>query len=342
MLGASSEQQPQRVISDDLHQVKIRYKLAPTTFKALCSVPERPDRRAVLEKACAATEFQSFPIKQSERGFFRYINEQTPIPYLVRETVGQAWHKAFLLVQIDLMKTGWPNKLSAAARKDLMRDRGHIYSLLDRVLRCIIDIFGQRMDGRGVNVALDVLRSVKAGVWEGNDTELLQVEGIGTKKMEKLVQAGIKNIRQLSNLEFYHIERLLSRNPPFGQQLRHQLAGFPLLRLKLDVFREFKPPFSPTQGATSASTRVSTWIAQIVLGYDNERVPHWDKGNPCVTLVIEGEDGRLVWFWRGSVKKLEGGKEIFICLDAPKGEQLKVAFACEGVVGTMLRGTFTL
>ena len=326
-----------------VHDIQLRYKLSPPTLKTLCAIQAQPDRRKVLETACSATEFRSFPLKQVEKGFFREINENTPVPYLVREAVTQPWHKVFLLVQIDLLKTGWPNKISAAARKELYQERGRIYNALDSVLRCLIDILGTRMDGKGVSTALDVLRSVKAGVWEGNSAELLQVEGIGAVKMEKLVQAGVRNIRQLSKLEFYHIERLLSRNPPFGQHMVRQLAGFPLLKLKLDVINEHQNrPHTLATPPSPSSPPTQSWIARIIIGYDNDCSPHWNKRRPWATLVIEGEDSRLVWFWRGSVKRFGEDKEMTVCLHANKGENLKVAFACEEIVGTMIRETFQL
>lgn len=81
---------------------------------------------------------------------------------------------------------------------------------------------------------------------------------------------------------------------------------------------------------------------RIALGFENKQVPHWKMITPWATLVIEGDDGRLVWFWRGSVKRLDGGKEMIVRLGARKGEQLKLAFACEGMVGTMIRESFSI
>lgn len=236
----SAADEMQKDASSEFHDIQLRYKLASTTIKDLATISAKPDRFAILQKACFATEFRSFPIKPAEGAFFRDINDHNPIPYPVRETVSQPWHKVFLLVQVDLQKTGWPSKLSAPARKELLQESGRIYNVLERVLRCLVDILGHRLDGRGVTVGLDVLRSVKSRVWEGSDKELLQVEGIGAVKMKKLTDAGISNIRQLSTLEFYHIERLLSRNPPFGQEMLHRLAGFPVLTFKLDILSELE------------------------------------------------------------------------------------------------------
>jgi len=65
----------------------------------------------------------------------------------------------------------------------------------------------------------------------------------------------------------------------------------------------------------------------------------WAESTPWTTIVIEGDDGRLVYFWRGSVRRLSGGKELVLRLDPKDGEKLKVTFACEGIVGTMVRVT---
>lgn len=311
-------------------------------MKTLGSIVTSPDRRQVLEQACQAMEFRSIPIKANETGFFRYINDNTPIPYRLMEPVSEPWHKAFLLVQIDLTGAGWPNKISAQGRKDLYKDRGRIHALLDRVIRCIVDISGSRGDGRGVVVGLDVLRSVKAGVWEGGDVELLQVPNIGRAKVETLGKAGISTVKQLAELEFYHIERILSRNPPFGQNMRQQLRGFPCLTFGLEIVgTRTRTSNDHNEGGVPKSN--NPWrIVRMTLAYENDEVPNWKEKIPWVTLVLEGQDGRLLWFWRGSVKKLQGSKELIVGLDTAQGEKVKVSFSCEEIVGTMIRRDVTL
>ncbi|KAM5348683.1 hypothetical protein ACJ41O_008507 [Fusarium nematophilum] len=331
------------------HEIQLRYRLAPSTFKTLCTISPAPSRQDILKKACFATEFRSFPIKKGQGAFLRGINDQTGIPYPIAESVSQPWHKVFLLVQIELLRTGWPNMLSAATRKELHQELPRVYKLLDSVLRCLADILGERRDGKGVRTALDVLRSVKAVVWEGSENQLLQVEGIGLASKDRLVQAGVKTIKRLSQLEFYHIERLLSRNPPFGQTMLHKLAGFPILKLDFEILGQHNPPGMsagsplPTRATKSAvsghegQSDASLWISRAVIGFENEKGPSWKGSNPWLTLVVEGHDGRLVWFWRGSSKRLVEGKEMVIGLNARKGEELKVTLACEEIVGTMIQ-----
>lgn len=319
-----------------LDVLRVRYKLAPSSFKNLTSVKSAPSRQDVLRQACFCAEFAAFPFTSSDKPFFREINDHCPIPYRIMENLTHPWHKVFLLVQIDLAYCGWPHKLSSAARKELHSERGRIYRILDQVLRCLADILGQRMDGTGVNAAVDVLRSVKAGLWEGNDTELLQIEGIGPAKVQKLAQAGIKTIRQLAKLEFYHIERLLSRNPPFGQRLLHQLAGFPLLELtvqRANVLTSKEPV-----GATYIdSIQPHSVVLRVLLRYTNDEIPLWRKKHPWTTLVMTDNGGRLVWFWRGSVKRLTEGKDMFVRVQVESGQTLQAVFACEEIVGTMQR-----
>ncbi|KAF5008690.1 hypothetical protein FDECE_5046 [Fusarium decemcellulare] len=342
-------QGPQSTATQASHEIQLRYKLASPTFKTLCTISHSPARRDILQTACLATEFRSFPIKQAERAFFRAVNDSTGIPYPIPENISQPWHKVFLLVQLNLLKIEWPNKISGPARKELYQEVAHLSKLLDPVLRCIADILGERGHGRGLRTALDVLRSVKAGVWEGSENELLQVDGIGVKKMGRLVHAKVKSIKKLAQLEFYHIERLLSHNPPFGQKLLHKLAGFPVLELDFEIISQYTPTMaaatssSPNEvtGSTESlihqSSTKSLWIARVILSFTNKETPSWNGHTPWLTLVVEGHNGQLVWFWRGSSKRLVGGKEMIIGLGVKKGEELKITFACEEIVGTTVQ-----
>lgn len=337
----------QTLASETSHEIQLRYEISASTFKILREIKTKPDARDILRNACSATEFKSFPMKKEETAFFRAINDSTGIPYQVKEFISQPWHKVYLLVQIDLLKTGWPNKLSGPSRKELTKELARMYKLLDCVLRCLVDILGERGDGKGVYVALEVLRCVKAGVWEGSDSQLLQIEGIGQAKKDKLVKANIKNIKQLSAVEFYNIERILSRNPPFGQTILHKVAGFPRLTLDFEIIGPYTPdstanskssaPHEDNRSATDTEKPSKPlWIARAVLGFNNEKLPHWKGRTPWLTLLVQGDDGRLVWFWRGSANRLVDKKEILIGLGAKQNEKLQVSFACEEIVGTLI------
>ncbi|KAG6010899.1 hypothetical protein E4U21_002568 [Claviceps maximensis] len=325
-------------ISEDIHAIQVRYKLSSVTMKTISSIPRAPDKQQVLHKACLASELCPFILKQTERSFFLEVNDHTAIPYTIKESLTQPWHKVFLLIQVELLRTGWPNKISATARKELYQDLGKILVLLDRILRCIVDLLGLRRDGRGVNTALDVLRSIRSRVWEDDGRELLLINGIGVAKSDKLGRAGIQTIRQIQQLDFCHIERLLSRNPPFGHKLLEQLAGFPRLVCHFESIRRADPSILTGKYASSSSSRCA-WICRAVMGYENDRPPFWNKDNPWVTLIIVGDDGRLLWFWRARIEKLHERKDLVVNLEAKTGEKIDIRLACEDIVGTMIRMT---
>ncbi|KAL6852338.1 hypothetical protein ACO1O0_006881 [Amphichorda felina] len=327
-------------IQNESSPLQRRYQLALTTFTKLLTIDRHPSRENILRLACTADEFMSCTMDPDQTRFFHEVNNNTAIPYRNKPTPQTTWnHKVFLLVQADLLPTGWPNKLSAKTRATLQMESPVIYRTLGQVLRCIIDIIGERGDGRGVSVGLDLLRSINAGVWEGSDRELIQIEGIGPASLEKLSQAGVKNIRRLSAMPFYHIERVLRRNPPFGQNMLRRVSGFPLLKMDIEVLDGNDRAGS--NGGEKGAGGLG-WEIKITLGYGNEEVPTWRQKIPWVTFVIEGDDGRLVWFWRGSVKRLKGGKLMHVKLEAGKGEGLTAVFACEEIVGTKIETKFKI
>lgn len=331
-------------------EIRTRYRLAVPTFANICKISPRPDRRAIFKAAIDAAEFQSFTIRAGERAWLRHVNEHTNIPYPIKEPITEPWQKVSLLVQIDLSGQPWPSKLSQSSRKELHGDGKRVYRILDQVLRCIIDLLGHRGDGRGVSVGLDVLRSVHAKVWEGagGGVELLQVDGIGTVRLRKFSDAGVRTVRKLAGMEFYHIERLTSRNPPYGQNMLRQLSGFPLLTLHVESMGEERRAKANSTESGSGVLSDSLWVVRVVMGFENKLLPVWKNKSPWVSCVMEGrelkDDGKLFWFWRGSVKRLDGdgGKEVFVGVPGHKGCKLRVTLACEVLVGTMVQIDFEL
>ncbi|KAM0740958.1 hypothetical protein ACQRIT_003815 [Beauveria bassiana] len=342
---------------DNFDEIRTRYQLAPPTFANICKIAPRPERSAIFQTACTAIELRTLTIRPAERAWLRYVNEHTGIPYPISEPVAEPWHKASLVVQIDLSGQPWPAKLTQAARKELHSDLGRIYRVFDQVLRCIIDVLGHRGDGRGVCAGLDVLRSLHAKVWEGSGisgAELLQVEGIGLARLKKLDNAGVRTIRRLAGLEGYHIERLMSRNPPYGQTMVRQLAGFPLLTLQVESLGQSEKKATMVAGGGGSGgvgDGSGLWMVRVVMGFENKAVPVWKRKTPWVSCVMEGrgegeEKGRLMWFWRGSVKRLDvgsggagggGGKEVVVGVTGYQGCKVRVTLACEVVVGTMVQ-----
>ncbi|GJC79905.1 ATP-dependent DNA helicase MER3 [Colletotrichum liriopes] len=301
----------------------LRYSLSPRTIHALAALPHAAPPDEILRCAASATEFLSFTFSPLEKVAFAGINNDPSTRWHLREPLTRPWHKVFLVAQCEAAGGDYGEKLSLQARNDLYAARSRVVEILGQVLRACTDVMGTRRDAVGLRRALETWRGVVSGSWEGLATELLQVPGIGPKKVSQLVSHGVRSVRQLADLEFYHIERILCRNPPFGQKVLRSLARFPRLALAVDV-------------AKREDTR--NVIVRAVLGCSNRETPLWKEKTPSVTLAAETPDGKLVFFWRGKVKSLMSGKELVFPVEAASDQKVFVWASCEEIAGTYVTG----
>ncbi|KAF5486663.1 ATP-dependent DNA helicase MER3 [Colletotrichum siamense] len=324
--ASSSQPAPKHPVqlSPEHHTIMLRHKLSPPTIHALTRLPRAPPPEEILRCASSATEFRSFTFHPQEKGAFSRINNDPSTRWPVRETLAQPWQKVYLVAQCEAAGRDYGDRLPLAARQDLLATKPRIVKTLGHVLRACADIMGAatRKDAAGLRRTLELWRAVAAGSWEGMPTELLQVPDIGPKKVEVLVEHGIRTVRQLAKLEFFHIERLLSRNPPFGQKIVRILGHFPRLVLHLDI-----PKRDHERGL----------IVRVVLGCSNAELPTWKGSVPMVNLAAETTDGKLVFFWRGRAGGLMSAKElVFPVQEALPGQTIFVWASCEEIAGTVV------
>ncbi|KAK2059014.1 hypothetical protein LY76DRAFT_626110 [Colletotrichum caudatum] len=322
--AAATVRSPSARLSPQHHAIMLRYSLSPRTIHALVSLPHAAQPEEILRCAASATEFLAFTFSPLEKVAFSAINNDPSTRWPVREALALPWHKVYLVAQCEAAGGDYGDKISRKARKDLYAARGRIVRTLGQVLRACAEVMGARRDAAGLRRALETWRAVASGSWEGPATELLQVPGIGPKKVASLVAHGVRSVRQLAGLDFFHIERILSRNPPFGQNVLRSLAHFPRLALVVDVAKR-------EEGARDS-------IVRAALGCSNREMPVWKAKEPFVTLGAETSDGRLVFFWRGKVKSLMSGKVLAFPVEAATGQTVFVWASCEEIAGTCVTG----
>ncbi|KAK1985578.1 hypothetical protein LZ30DRAFT_583822 [Colletotrichum cereale] len=301
---------PSARLSPQNHAIMLRYSLSPRTIHALDALPYAAPPDEILRCAASATEFLSFTFSPPEKVAFAGINNDPSTRWHVREALTLPWHKVFLVAQCEAAGGDYGDKLSLQARNALYAARGRIVAILGQVLRACADIMGARRDAAGLRRALETWRGV--------------VPCIGPKKAALLVAHGVRSVRQLADLDFYHIERILSRNPPFGQKVLRSLAHFPRLALVVDVAKR-------EEGTRNV-------IVRAVLGCSNREIPVWKDREPSVTLGAETPDGKLVFFWRGKAKSLMSGKELAFPAEADPGHKVFVWASCEEIAGTYVTG----
>jgi len=228
-----------------------------------------------------------------------------------------------LMVQIQLGGVDLPDK--EFAWKQYETDRSLIFDRIQRLIRCIIDCKSADCDAIATRHALDFARSLSAGSWENSNLQLRQIPGLGPAANRKLVSANINSIEKLASLDSANIERIMTRNPPFGKNMLDSLKGFPRLTLSAEILGN-----AHSKAGENPKIKV-----RALLAFSNKKIPIWDKKRPSLTFMAETSDGTLVHFWRGNIQRLEKGTDIkFTAMLCQPGDSITCYVACDEIVGT--------
>ncbi|KAJ4288737.1 ATP-dependent DNA helicase MER3 [Collariella sp. IMI 366227] len=312
-----------------------KYMVAFDTMKLLLTIPRAVGMEGLITILSQASEFKEFRFKPAERALFREINQSPLIMYPIREAVAQAHHKVSLMVQAQLGCVQYPDSGDAAKlRRQVMMERKLVFERLNRLVRAVIDCKGFDRDSVGTKTALELARSLAAESWEGRATQLTQVPNIGPVGMRKLASKDIRSVVELANKEYDEIERLMSRQPPFGKKLQESLDKFPRLAVEAVVVNHRVQP--------RAEEPVLVEV-KVTLRYLNRKgPPNWLGRVPALNFLAETSTGTLVYFWRGSMRKLDkqAGFELKFSVGLRHAEeQIICHFSCEEIVGTITSKT---
>ncbi|KAK4151587.1 hypothetical protein C8A00DRAFT_17036 [Chaetomidium leptoderma] len=312
-----------------------KYMVEFQTMKLLLQIPRGVGMEALITILSQASEFKEFRFRPAERQLFREMNQSPLIMYPVKEAVNQTGHKVSLIIQAHLGCVQYPDSREAAkVRRQLMVERKLVFDRLNRLVRAVIDCKGYDRDSVGTKTALELARALAAESWEGRATQLTQVPNIGPVGMRKLASKDIRTVLQLADKDYDEIERLMSRQPPFGRSLQTQLDKFPRLDVAAAVVRH---------RAQHGSEEPVLIEVKATLRYLNRKgPPNWLGRVPALTFLAETSNGTLVYFWRGSMRKLdkEAGFELRFSVGLRDVKDHVVChFSCEEIVGTTVSKT---
>ncbi len=266
-------------------------------------------------------------MKPSERPVLREFNKSPFIKYPINENVTTTAHKVSLMIQVRLGGLEHPTgKEFSVIRRQFMTETSVIFDRIQRLIRCVVDCKIVDGDGVATRHALELARSLSAEFWENSNLQLRQVPQVGPAAVRKFVNKGINSIEKLYLKETSQIELILSKNPPFGKKIKDELAGFPRLELEAEIDGR----------VVSKSGQKPKVKLKARVGYQNQKVPVWNKKRPSLTFMAETSGGLLVHFWRGNVQKLEkNGYELrFLAELSGFNEEIRCFVACDEIVGT--------
>ncbi|KAK8121524.1 hypothetical protein PG999_005644 [Apiospora kogelbergensis] len=309
-----------------------KYMVKFETMKLLLAIPKASTMEQLLSSLSKAAEFKDFRFKPLERAVFRKLNKD--VAYPIQTTVNEPWHYVLISIQMHLGHIELPNdKESGFLKRQMAAEKVMIFDRLNRLVRCMIDCRVFDGDAVGARVGLEVVRSISACTWENHPAQIQQIPGIGSVAMRKFQAHDVRTVLELAKLSSDHIERIMSRNPPFGKNLSKALEGFPQLTMRTEVL-----------GAPGTYKKLESSIGvemRVVLGHNNQKhPPSWAGKIPAVTFMAETSDGKVSYFTRSNIKNINGsdGLELRfpVALSRPD-EVVSFHFSCEEIVGTEVK-----
>ncbi|KAK7942423.1 Sec63 [Apiospora aurea] len=308
-----------------------KYMVKFETMKLLLAIPKAPTMEQLLGGLAKASEFGDFRFKPLERTVYRKLNKD--VQYPIQGSVNEPWHYVSISIQMHLGHVELPNDQEAGfLKKQMASEKLIIFDRLNRLVRCLVDCRVFDGDAVGVRSGLELVRAISAGTWENHPAQIQQIPGIGPVAMRKFQAQDVRTVLDLARLSFDHIERIMSRNPPYGKNLCKVLEGFPQLTLRIEVL-----------GAPGTYKKVGDSIGVVlraVLGHKNQKhPPSWSGKIPAVTFLAETSDGKVAYFSRSNIKNINGtdGLELKfpVSLNRPD-EVVSCYFSCEEIVGTQV------
>ncbi|KAG4443821.1 hypothetical protein IFR05_000721 [Cadophora sp. M221] len=317
----------ERIGCTDYGAAMSRYMVQFETMKLLLTIPPRAGTEQILHIICQAAEFKDLRMKPNERPFLREFNKSPFLKYPIKETITTTPHKVSLLIQIQLGGIEDPaEKDFATVRRQFGMEKTIIFERIQRLIHCVVDCKAHDCDSISARHALDLARSISAGFWEFSNLQLRQIPQFGPVATRKLVSNSIQSVEELGKMDTATIERLMSKNPPFGRKIKDTISTFPSLRIASEIMGRIA---EKSKGPPKVQVKAS-------LSYENDKVPVWKNRKPSMTFMAETTDGRLVHFWRGNISKLERGFDIKFTVEVSAPDMdIKCWVACEDIVGTV-------
>lgn len=167
-------------------------------------------------------------LQHGEKGFLSKIANHPSIKFKLREKVCESWHKAFLTIQIVLAKDE-----DIKTNFTFVKESVNIMNQARRLARALVIFL--RIQGATVTLknAIELEGAINGQVWHEGINVFQQIDGIGPAFALALYRSGIETISALKGTDPGHIELVLRRSSPFGNNLKETMKKIPQLGLNV-------------------------------------------------------------------------------------------------------------
>lgn len=306
-----------------------RYCVKFDTMKTFIAVPTKAKVSDILSTLAQAAEFRDLRMRQGDKTMFKEINKANETRYPIQVDLALPQHKVSLIIQAKLgsipIERTSKVKITAGQVRQLFVDTNRVIGHCKRLIRCLVDVLVQKQDSFATQSALELTRSIAAGVWDDTVMQLKQIPGIGDVYTRKLAAAGIKSLDALFNTKPHRIELILSKNPPFGLEIAKKVAAFPMLHISAKEADKKRKHYKGVEIKL-----------QCEIGFVNKNPPlYFNKKQFSILHLCETSSGALIDFRRFNPRQLQRSQEFLLtALVKEPASKLRCHIMCDDIAGT--------
>eukprot|EP00180_Rhodochaete_pulchella_P004736 Plantae.Rhodophyta-Rhodochaete_pulchella.ctg946.p1 GENE.Plantae.Rhodophyta-Rhodochaete_pulchella.ctg946~~Plantae.Rhodophyta-Rhodochaete_pulchella.ctg946.p1 ORF type:complete len:651 (-),score=85.85 Plantae.Rhodophyta-Rhodochaete_pulchella.ctg946:636-2588(-) len=215
---------------EELASLMTKYYISFHTMKEIVAdLSNLYSEELILKAVSGSKEFtDEFILRRSEKKTLNEVNKLVRYPIPGRVT--QISEKALLLMQGTLADQFDTLSDDPGLRSDSVR----IMPIASRISRCLAEILmthQKRSSLTRIVCALRVSRSIDNRAWWNGDCILKQIPGVGPNTCLSLAKNGIRDFDVLQACSPRKLEAILSKNPPYGNEIQSKVRSFPKLSI---------------------------------------------------------------------------------------------------------------
>ncbi|KAM9349950.1 putative ATP-dependent DNA helicase HFM1 [Symphorus nematophorus] len=312
-------------------RIMARYCVAFDTIKQFSKVAGTENLSDLIKMVSKSREFSDIQLRVNERRPLNTLNRdknRITIRFPVEGKIRTSEMKVNCLIQAQL---------GSISIQDfgLTQDAAKIFRNGIRISKCMSEFLSQPSK-TGFSALLNSLilaKCFRAKLWENSPYVSKQLEKIGQTLSTAMVNAGLTTFSKIEQTHARELELILSRHPPFGNQIRESVIHLP----KYEVTLEQLPRYSCT--TAEIVVKVSLKNQAQLLSRRTAPNHHYVSliiGNSDNTVVFLQKLMDLVLLKRGSwSKKIEVAKAL-------KGEEISVNLISSEYVGLDIQQKFNV
>ncbi|KAI0333545.1 P-loop containing nucleoside triphosphate hydrolase protein [Cubamyces sp. BRFM 1775] len=226
--------------STEYGDIMSKFYIRQATMIIILKLSGSASVREILEALSCAEEFAEIKFRAGEKQVYNKLRTHHDIRYTMMK-IEKPSDKVFLLIQAILGAINLSDPEYKTGETQPYTESIPILRHISRIARAVVEVAVMREAGLLVKNALEVLRCLNAKAWEDRSVVFRQLDDIGLKSLKVLAEHKVTTFAALRKMDPTHIENLLNRKPPFGQELLatiHQLPQYTLSITESDISAE--------------------------------------------------------------------------------------------------------